>query len=264
MRRYDVVTLFPEMFSALTGSGISRRAQERSLYRLQCWNPRDFAHDVHRTIDDRPYGGGPGMVMQSPPLEAAIAAAGEAQRDALGQAGRVIYLSPQGRPLDHARVMDLVQAPALTLLCGRYEGVDQRVIDRCVDEEISLGDFVLSGGELARVHIARLIAGGHELILADEPIANLDPRFQMEILGTLRRHTKEDRGAAVVLHDLNIAARHCDRLVLLNEGRAVATGTPQDVLTSDNIETVFGVSSRYLKDAGIDQALGSRTPIAGK
>ena len=123
---------------------------------------------------------------------------------------------------------------------------------------------VLSGGELARVHIARLIAGGHELILADEPIANLDPRFQMEILGTLRRHTKEDRGAAVVLHDLNIAARHCDRLVLLNEGRAVATGTPQDVLTSDNIETVFGVSSRYLKDAGIDQALGSRTPIAGK
>lgn len=123
---------------------------------------------------------------------------------------------------------------------------------------------VLSGGELARVHIARLIAGGHELILADEPIANLDPRFQMEILGTLRRHTKEDRGAAVVLHDLNIAARHCDRLVLLNEGRAVATGTPQDVLTSENIETVFGVSSRYLKDAGIDQALGSRTPIAGK
>ena len=133
--------------------------------------------------------------------------------------------------------------------------------DRCV--QLRRGN-VLSGGELARVHIARLIAGGHELILADEPIANLDPRFQMEILGTLRRHTKEDRGAAVVLHDLNIAARHCDRLVLLNEGRAVATGTPQDVLTSDNIETVFGVSSRYLKDAGIDQALGSRTPIAGK
>ena len=123
---------------------------------------------------------------------------------------------------------------------------------------------VLSGGELARVHIARLIAGGHEFILADEPIANLDPRFQMEILGTLRRHTKEDRGAAVVLHDLNIASRHCDRLVLLSEGRAVATGTPQDVLTSENIETVFGVSSRYLKDAGIDQALGSRTPIAGR
>ena len=148
MRRYDVITLFPEMFSALTGSGISRRAQERSLYALQCWNPRDFAHDVHRTVDDRPYGGGPGMVMQAPALEAAIAAAGTAQREALGLAGRVIYLSPQGRPLDHAKVMELVQTPALTLLCGRYEAVDQRLIDRCVDEEISLGDFVLSGGEL--------------------------------------------------------------------------------------------------------------------
>ncbi|MCZ4303166.1 tRNA (guanosine(37)-N1)-methyltransferase TrmD [Zoogloeaceae bacterium G21618-S1] len=148
VRRYDVITLFPEMFSALTGSGISRRAQERSLYALQCWNPRDFAHDVHRTVDDRPYGGGPGMVMQAPPLEAAIAAAGTAQQEALGQAGRVIYLSPQGRPLDHAKVMELVQTPTLTLLCGRYEGVDQRLIDHCVDEEISLGDFVLSGGEL--------------------------------------------------------------------------------------------------------------------
>lgn len=148
VRRYDVVTLFPEMFSALTDSGISRRARERSLYRLQCWNPRDYAHDVHRTVDDRPYGGGPGMVMQAPPLEAAITAAGEAQRVTLGAAGRVIYLSPQGRPLDHRKVMELVEAPALTLLCGRYEGVDQRLIDRCVDEEISLGDFVLSGGEL--------------------------------------------------------------------------------------------------------------------
>ncbi len=147
-RRFDVVTLFPEMFSALTGSGISRRAQDRGLYELTCWNPRDFTADVHRTVDDRPYGGGPGMVMLGAPLAAAIEAARAAQMAGGKRAGRVIYLSPQGRRLDHAKVMELATLPALTLLCGRYEGVDQRLIDRCVDEEISLGDFVLSGGEL--------------------------------------------------------------------------------------------------------------------
>ena len=147
-RRFDVVTLFPEMFGALTGSGISRRAAERALYRLTLWNPRDFTSDRHRTVDDRPYGGGPGMVMMAEPLERAIDAARAAQRDALGAAGRVIYLSPQGRPLEHRRVLALAAEPALVMLCGRYEGVDQRVIERCVDEEISLGDFVLSGGEL--------------------------------------------------------------------------------------------------------------------
>lgn len=146
-RRYDIITLFPEMFDALTGSGITRRALERNLYQLNCWNPRDFATDRHRTVDDRPYGGGPGMVMLVEPLEQAIQAAGKAQRQA-GVAGRVIYLSPQGRRLDHGKVMELVAQPSLTLLCGRYEGIDQRLIDRCVDEEISLGDFVLSGGEL--------------------------------------------------------------------------------------------------------------------
>lgn len=148
-RRYDVISLFPEMFTALTASGITRRAQERGLYSLCHWNPRDFAENVHRTVDDRPYGGGPGMVMMPGPLEAAIDAARLAQQEASGTAGRVIYLSPQGQKLNHGRVMGLMQEHSLTLLCGRYEGVDQRVIDRCVDEEISLGDFVLSGGELA-------------------------------------------------------------------------------------------------------------------
>ena len=171
-------------------------------------------------------------------------------------------------PLHVRTIVALGRLPHVRGL-GTLGEYDRRLIADAISETdlhalIDRRGNVLSGGELARVHIARLIAGGHELILADEPIANLDPRFQMEILGTLRRHTKEDRGAAVVLHDLNIAARHCDRLVLLNEGRAVATGTPQDVLTSKNIETVFGVSSRYLEDAGIDQALGSRTRIAGK
>lgn len=147
-RRYDVVTLFPEMFVALTESGITRRGRERGLYEIACWNPRDFVDNPYRTVDDRPYGGGPGMVMMAEPLEAAISAAKARQAALVGRAGRVIYLSPQGRRLDHQRVMALREEPALVLLCGRYEGVDQRLIERCVDEEISLGDFVLSGGEL--------------------------------------------------------------------------------------------------------------------
>lgn len=146
-RRYDVVSLFPEMFAALRDHGISRRAHERGLWQLRCWNPRDWADNVHRTVDDRPYGGGPGMVMLAHPLEQAIATAKAAQA-ADGVTSRVVYLSPQGAPLDHAGVMRLVQEPGLVLLCGRYEGVDQRLIDRVVDEEVSIGDFVVSGGEL--------------------------------------------------------------------------------------------------------------------
>ncbi len=147
-KAYDVVTLFPEMFSALSAFGVTGRAQERKLYELTCWNPREFAEDRHRTVDDRPYGGGPGMVMLPGPLEKSILAAKARQVESVGTAGRVIYLSPQGRPLNHQRVLELVEEPAVVLLCGRYEGVDQRLIERCVDEEISLGDFVLSGGEL--------------------------------------------------------------------------------------------------------------------
>ncbi len=148
LRRYDVVTLFPEMFAALTGSGITRRAIDRGLYSLGFHNPRDFTNDPHRTVDDRPYGGGPGMVMLADPLVQAIGAARAAQHEVLGRSGRVIYLSPQGRRLDQEVVLELAAEPGLVLLCGRYEGVDQRLIDREVDEELSLGDFVLSGGEL--------------------------------------------------------------------------------------------------------------------
>ncbi|QAU33785.1 tRNA (guanosine(37)-N1)-methyltransferase TrmD [Janthinobacterium sp. 17J80-10] len=146
--QFDVVTLFPEMFAAITQSGITRRAFEQGRCGLSLWNPRDFTTDNYRTVDDRPYGGGPGMVMLAKPLEAAIDSARQRQQ-ALGVAqSRVIYLSPQGRPLTHERVMQLTAQPGLVLLCGRYEAVDQRLLDRCVDEEISLGDFVLSGGEL--------------------------------------------------------------------------------------------------------------------
>lgn len=159
MLRFDVVTLFPEMFSALTDSGITRRALERGLWRLETWNPRRWTTDPHRTVDDRPYGGGPGMVMLAAPLERAII---EAKVSAGGTAP-VIYLSPQGRPLTQDRVAELAGGEGAVLLCGRYEGIDERVISRCVDEEISLGDFVISGGELAAMALidasVRLVPG---------------------------------------------------------------------------------------------------------
>ena len=146
--QFDVITLFPEMFAAITHSGVTRRAFEQKRWTLSCWNPRDFTSDNHRTVDDRPYGGGPGMVMLAKPLEAAIDAASARQVEQGLPAPRVVYLSPQGQPLTHAKVMQLTAEPGLVLLCGRYEAVDQRLLARRVDEEISLGDFVLSGGEL--------------------------------------------------------------------------------------------------------------------
>lgn len=147
MIRFDVVTLFPEMFSAVTASGITGRALQAGLWQLKTWNPRDFTTDNYRTVDDRPYGGGPGMVMLAEPLDRTLAAVREAG------GGRVVYLSPQGRRLDHAKALELAQCSALTLLCGRYEGVDERLLERRVDEELSLGDFVLSGGELAAMAV---------------------------------------------------------------------------------------------------------------
>ncbi len=149
MIRFDCVTLFPEMFAAITQCGITRRALEEGRWAWQGWNPRDFAENDWRRVDDRPFGGGPGMVMQPEPLEKAVEAARAAQRVAGQVQSRVIYLSPQGAPLNHERVMRLATGgEGLILLCGRYEGVDERLIERCVDEELSIGDFVLSGGEL--------------------------------------------------------------------------------------------------------------------
>ncbi|MBE3026273.1 tRNA (guanosine(37)-N1)-methyltransferase TrmD [Janthinobacterium sp. BJB1] len=146
--QFDVVTLFPEMFAALTQSGVTRRAFEQGKCGLSLWNPRDFTSDNHRTVDDRPYGGGPGMVMMARPLEATINAAKQRQTELGLAAPRVVFMSPQGRPLTHERVTQLKAEPGLVILCGRYEAVDQRLLERCVDEEISMGDFVLSGGEL--------------------------------------------------------------------------------------------------------------------
>ncbi len=144
----DVVTLFPPMFEALTRHGVTRRALEQGLWDFQAWNPRDFATDNYRTVDDRPYGGGPGMVMLARPLALCLEQARERQK-ALGlKRPRVVYLSPQGRVLAHQRVMEYAAGGGLVLLAGRYEGVDERLLAREVDEEVSIGDYVLSGGEL--------------------------------------------------------------------------------------------------------------------
>jgi len=173
----DVVTLFPEMFVALTQSGVTRRALAEQRWSLDFWNPRDFTADNHRTVDDRCYGGGPGMVMMVDPLQAAIAAA-KARQAAAGVArSRVVCLSPQGAPLTHARVMEFVQAAeheGLLLLCGRYEGIDERLIERCVDEEISIGDFVLSGGEIPAMALLDAVVRQLPGVLNDAESAQQD------------------------------------------------------------------------------------------
>lgn len=141
--KIGVITLFPEMVDAFSGFGVTGRARDRGIYSLDLWNPRDFAKDSYRTVDDRPYGGGPGMVMMAGPLEDALDAAQGSDP------GRVIYLSPQGGKLDHEKVMSLSKERKLVLIAGRYEGLDERFVHRRVTEEISIGDYVLSGGELA-------------------------------------------------------------------------------------------------------------------
>ena len=161
--RAAIVTLFPDMFDAITEYGVTGRAIRDGLVNLAFWNPRDFTRDRHRTVDDRPYGGGPGMLMKTEPAAEAIMAAKAALPSA-----KVIYLTPQGRVLDQAAINRLARQEALILLCGRYEGIDERVIESQVDEEWSLGDYVLSGGEVAAMAcldaIIRLQPGalGHE------------------------------------------------------------------------------------------------------
>ncbi|OOG22268.1 tRNA (guanosine(37)-N1)-methyltransferase TrmD [Thioalkalivibrio denitrificans] len=168
--RIDVVTLFPDLVNCVAGCGITGRAVERGLLALHCWNPRDYTEDRHRTVDDRPYGGGPGMVMKVEPLRRAV-------HDARGAAqvpATVVNLSPQGRRLDQAGVRHLASRPRLILIAGRYEGIDERLVELEVDEEWSIGDYILSGGELAAMVVidacARLLPGA----LGDEDSAEQD------------------------------------------------------------------------------------------
>ncbi|MBN0986369.1 tRNA (guanosine(37)-N1)-methyltransferase TrmD [Amphritea pacifica] len=169
-----VVTLFPEMFEAITRHGVTGKAVRNGLLDVQCWNPREFTRDKHRTVDDRPYGGGPGMLMKVQPLRDAIQAA----KQSAGEQVRVIYLSPQGRRLDHAGVKELAAAERLILVAGRYEGIDERLVETEIDEEWSLGDFVLSGGELPAMvlidAVSRLVPGvlGHQDSAAEDSFSD--------------------------------------------------------------------------------------------
>jgi tRNA (guanine37-N1)-methyltransferase len=168
--RLAVVSLFPQMFDAISQFGVTGRAVKQNRLNIDFWNPRDFTTDKHRTVDDRPYGGGPGMVMKVEPLKQAIGAA----KSALGQQAKVIYLSPQGKQLTQADLVNFAAQDDLIFVAGRYEGIDERLIEQEIDEEWSIGDYVLSGGELAAMvmidGIARLIPG----VLGDDDSAQQD------------------------------------------------------------------------------------------
>lgn len=164
MSKFSVVTLFPQMFDAIVQNGVTGRAIDKGLLTLDCWNPRDYTSDKHRTVDDRPFGGGPGMLMKVEPLRAAIE---DAKKAAVGTP-KVIYLSPQGRKLDQEGTEYLASQQNLIFVCGRYEGVDERVIDSHIDEEWSLGDFVLSGGEIAAMAFIDAVARLVPHVLGDQ------------------------------------------------------------------------------------------------
>lgn len=170
MTHFDIITIFPEMFEIIHSGGVVGRALDKQLFELKTWNPRDYTTDNRKTVDDRAYGGGPGMVMMVEPLEKTLAAIKQSHT----QVGPVILLSPQGKTFNQQMAADLLQNEQLSFVCGRYEAIDQRFIDRNVDLEISLGDFVLSGGEIAAMAIidamVRLIPG----VLGDKDSALQD------------------------------------------------------------------------------------------
>ena len=169
-RWYGVISLFPEMFQTFTQQGVVGRAVKNGLLQVECFNPRDFTFDKHRTVDDRPYGGGPGMLMMVQPLKDAILAA----KEAAGRKTKVVYLSPQGKKLDQAGVKQLSENESLILVAGRYEGIDERVIQTHVDEEWSIGDYVLSGGELAAMVLIDTVCRNLPGVLGNKDSANED------------------------------------------------------------------------------------------
>ena len=175
--KFDVVTLFPEMVESVANVGVLGRAIKNGQIQLNSWNPRDYTQDKHRTVDDRPYGGGPGMLMKVEPLKAAIE---DAKKSAAASniQSKVIYMSPQGKPVTQQDVQAMAEQPGLILIAGRYEGIDERIIESYVDEEWSIGDYVLSGGELPALvlidAVARMLPG----VLGDEKSAQQDSFMQ--------------------------------------------------------------------------------------
>ena len=207
--RIDVVTLFPDMIEDAVRYGVTGRALERGLWRLGVWNPRDFVADNYRTIDDRPYGGGPGMVMLAEPLAKTLAAARAAQRADGWKATRTLYLSPAGAPLVHKRVDELAAAAADTayvLLAGRYEGIDERLLASEVDEEISVGDFVVSGGELPSLMVIDAIVRQRPGVLNDAESAAQDS-FAAGLLDC-PHYTRPEELGGVRVPDVLLSGHH--------------------------------------------------------
>ena len=208
--RFDAITLFPGMFDAVLDYGITQRALDHRLYRFTAWNPRDFTDDPHRTVDGRPYGGGPGMLIQAEPLDRALTAI---QQDMANEnlTPWVMHFSPRGRPLTQQRAMELKEAAlkrdrGFVLLCGRYEGIDERLLQRRVDEEISLGDFVLSGGELPALAlmdaIIRLLPGA-----INDPDSALEDSFANGLLDC-PHYTRPDIWQGLAVPDVLKSGNH--------------------------------------------------------
>lgn len=203
--RIDVVSLFPDFIDQAAAVGVVGRARERGLLTLQGWNPRDYAQGNYRRVDDRPFGGGPGMVMLIDPLRAALVAA----RAADPAPARVIYMSPQGRPLDQAKVRELAALPRLILLCGRYEGIDERLLAAEVDEELSIGDYVLSGGELAAAVVVDAVARLQEGALGDAESAVQDS-FEGDGLLDCPHFTRPVQHALGQVPDVLLSGNHAE------------------------------------------------------
>jgi len=202
--RFDVVTLFPEMITTAASYGVTGRAIERKIVSLSVWNPRDYTHDKHRTVDDRPYGGGPGMVMKYQPLHDAVKSAKRAGNDT----AKVVYLSPQGKPITQALLSEACDISQLILVAGRYEGVDERFVKTDCDEEWSVGDYVISGGELAALividAVTRLLPG----VLGDEESARQDSH--MNGLLDYPHFTRPEQLEGCSVPDVLLSGNHAD------------------------------------------------------
>lgn len=192
--RIDVISLFPDFIQSAAAVGVVGRAQQRGLMQVTTWNPRDFTHDNYRRVDERTFGGGPGMVMSTQPLRDCLAAV----RGVSNERVHVVYLSPQGARLNQARVRELANLPHLALLCGRYEGIDERLLEQEIDEELSIGDYVLSGGELAAAVVIDVVGRLQPGALNDEASA-LEDSFEAGLLDCphYTRPEVDTRGQAV-------------------------------------------------------------------
>jgi tRNA (guanine37-N1)-methyltransferase len=202
--RFDVISLFPDMITTTASVGVTGKALERGIVSLSVWNPRDYTHDKHKTVDDRPYGGGPGMVMKYQPLHDAVTAAKQAGY----QNSKVVYLSPQGKPLTQALLANIDQNSQLILVAGRYEGIDERFIELDCDEEWSIGDYVISGGELAALIVIDAVTRLLPDVLGDEQSAVQDSH--VEGLLDCPHFTRPEVIAGCKVPDVLLSGNHAD------------------------------------------------------